>query len=576
MTAPLEWHEANRRALAAALEEVLHALDPSKPAGAGDAPIPPTTHPPALDSLTALFGLTRFERSILVLCAGLEIEPAFASVCPAATLGLALNALPEPHWSALSPSAALRRWKLIEVSAGDALTSSPLRIDERILHFLLGVECAEPRLCGAVEPVPIPHDLSPAQQEVAGRIAALWAQAGAAWTCPPVEIGGIDPAVRQAVAAAACAALGIELWLLDARDIPASLAERENLALFWKRESILRTAALVIETEEIDVADLPRALAFAERLHGVVIVSSREALRATRRPRERFELPLPSEPLPMRYRPHLEGLAQRIEPAAGWGDLVLPEVQLQSLRSIAAQMRQRGRVYEQWGFARKSGRGLGLAALFSGASGTGKTMAAEVLAVELKLDLYRIDLSAIVSKYIGETEKNLRRVFDAAEQSGAILLFDEADALFGKRSEVQDSHDRYANIEVSYLLQRIEAYRGLAILTTNLKGSIDPAFLRRFRFVIHFPFPDTAQRAEIWRRTFPAEMPAEGLDFSQLAKLDLAGGNIRNLAVNAAFLAADRDEPVRMSHLLTAARGEYAKLEKPLNGLDLVSAGGLG
>jgi SpoVK/Ycf46/Vps4 family AAA+-type ATPase len=207
----------------------------------------------------------------------------------------------------------------------------------------------------------------------------------------------------------------------------------------------------------------------------------------------------------------------------------------------------------------------GVTALFAGESGTGKTLAAEVIANDLGLLLYKIDLSAVVSKYIGETEKNLRRVFDAAEAGGVILLFDEADALFGKRSEVKDSHDRYANIEVSYLLQRMEAYRGLAILTTNLKDALDKAFLRRIRFVIQFPFPDATQRAAIWRRIFPAATPTEDLDITKLARLTIAGGNIRNIALHAAFLAAEAGEPVRMSHLLQATRHEYAKLEKPLS-----------
>jgi SpoVK/Ycf46/Vps4 family AAA+-type ATPase len=190
---------------------------------------------------------------------------------------------------------------------------------------------------------------------------------------------------------------------------------------------------------------------------------------------------------------------------------------------------------------------------------------------ELRLDLYRIDLSSVVSKYIGETEKNLRQVFDAAEEGGVILLFDEADALFGKRSEVKDSRDRYANIEVSYLLQRMEAYPGLAVLTTNLKNSIDTAFLRRIRFVLQFPFPDVIQRAEIWRRVFPASTPTEELDPMKLAKLNVAGGNIRNIALNAAFLAADAEEPVQMKHLLRAAQSEYSKLEKPLTDAEVGS-----
>jgi SpoVK/Ycf46/Vps4 family AAA+-type ATPase len=264
-------------------------------------------------------------------------------------------------------------------------------------------------------------------------------------------------------------------------------------------------------------------------------------------------------------RPRLDDLAQRIAGEAGWDELVLPPGQVQTLREVALHVRHRSRVYEQWGFGGRGSRGLGISALFAGPSGTGKTMAGEVLARELRLDLYRIDLSAVVSKYIGETEKNLRRVFDAAEEGGAVLLFDEADALFGKRSEVKDSHDRYANIEVSYLLQRMEAYRGLAVLTSNARDALDNAFLRRIRFVVHFPFPDAGQRAEIWRRVFPAATPTEGLDWTKLARLNVAGGNIRNIALSAAFLAADAGEPVRMPHLLRAARAEYAKLEKSLS-----------
>jgi SpoVK/Ycf46/Vps4 family AAA+-type ATPase len=263
-------------------------------------------------------------------------------------------------------------------------------------------------------------------------------------------------------------------------------------------------------------------------------------------------------------RPRLDELAQRIDAYGDWDDLVLPEKEHQVLRDITAHVKQRSQVYENWGFAGKSLRGLGISALFSGASGTGKTTAAEAIAQVLNLDIYRVDLSAVVSKYIGETEKNLRRIFDAAEGGGVILLFDEADSLFGKRSEVKDSHDRNANLEVSYLLQRMETYRGLAILTTNLKGSIDQAFMRRIRFIVQFPFPDAIQRAEIWRRSFPKQTPIEDLDFDKLAKLSIAGGNIRNIALNAAFIAADADEPVQMKHILRSAKSEYVKLERPL------------
>jgi hypothetical protein len=263
-------------------------------------------------------------------------------------------------------------------------------------------------------------------------------------------------------------------------------------------------------------------------------------------------------------RARLSDLAQQIQPAADEDDLVLPDRQKEILHDIAAQVGQRMKVYQEWAFAGKNSRGLGISALFSGESGTGKTMAAEVLAKKLHLDLYRIDLSQVVSKYIGETEKNLRRVFDAAEAGGAILLFDEADALFGRRSEVKDSHDRYANIEVSYLLQRMEEYRGLAILTTNMKDSLDPAFLRRIRFVVQFPFPDAGQRALIWEKVFPGKAPWYGLDYKKLARLNIPGGNIRNIALSAAFLAAADGDVVQMKHLLRAARAEYAKMDRTL------------
>ncbi|HXO43192.1 MAG TPA: ATP-binding protein, partial [Thermoanaerobaculia bacterium] len=259
-------------------------------------------------------------------------------------------------------------------------------------------------------------------------------------------------------------------------------------------------------------------------------------------------------------RPRLDDLARRSEAGAAWEDLVLPEEQLALLRRIASQVRQRFRVYETWGFAARGDRGLGVSALFTGASGTGKTTAAEVLGCELALDLYRVDLAAVVSKFIGETEKNLARIFAAAEEGGAVLLFDEADALFGKRSEVRDSHDRFANIEVSYLLQRLEAYRGLTILTTNFKENLDPAFLRRIGTVVDFPFPDRAQRGAIWRRIFPPQTPTAGLDCDRLARLTVNGGHIRNMALHAAFMAADAGEPVGMHHLHAAARHELAKL----------------
>ncbi|NET59231.1 MAG: ATP-binding protein [Symploca sp. SIO2E6] len=270
----------------------------------------------------------------------------------------------------------------------------------------------------------------------------------------------------------------------------------------------------------------------------------------------------------LQARPQLEGLAQRINVRATWDDFVLPEKEKKILGQILTHVRQQSKVCQNWGFASKHQRGLGLTVLFAGTSGTGKTTAAEVLANELNLDLYRIDLSSVMSKYIGETEKNLRRIFDAAEQGGAILLFDEADALFGKRTQVKDSHDRHANIEVSYLLQRMEAYQGLAILTTNLKDNLDTAFMRRLRFIVNFPFPKAAERSEIWQRAFPKNTPTEGLNYKRLGQLDIAGGTIKSITLNAAFLAADIDEPVMMKHILEATRTEYMKTGRSLSSLE--------
>ena len=317
-----------------------------------------------------------------------------------------------------------------------------------------------------------------------------------------------------------------------------------------------------------DSADLAQLLASQFRLNLpdiIEIAASQESEELTPFP------PFPLSPSPLwtacleKTRPTLDNLAQRIEVKATWDDLVLPEEETGLLQQIAEQVRQRSVVYDDWGFRAKMNRGLGVSAMFAGESGTGKTMAAEVIANELQLNLYRIDLSAVVSKYIGETEKNLRRLFDAAEDGGAILFFDEADALFGKRSEVKDSHDRYANIEINYLLQRIEAFRGLAILATNLRSSLDQAFLRRLRFIVSFPVPGRAERLRLWQKVFPQEMPVGELDYRRLARLNLTGGNIYTIAINAAFLAARDNEIVGMGHVLMAARGEYLKLERPIN-----------
>lgn len=588
----------------------------------------------ALGHLVEMFSLSPFEQDLLLLCAGIEFDGTFPSLCASAqgdarrnyaTFSLALAALPDAHWSAVTAAAPLRRWRLIEVvNSGEGLLQSQLRIDERVLHYLAGISYMDQRLEGLVRPFNLRRDLPRSQQKVADRIGDFLSRRKVSNECPIVVLCGRDQSGKCNVAARACSLIGLRLHVLRAEDAPQSVAEREAFARLWEREGLLLGSALLLEAGD---QEMPApALALIEALNSVLLVSVPESLNLRNRSAFRVEVQkptaieqrslwvdflgpaasqvngelenlvsqfslgsdaildagelaghsgphagernLPAEALwdacRMLARPRLDDLAQRIVPAATWNDLILPVSQASGLREIAAHVRQRTRVHGDWGFAAKGERGLGISVLFAGSSGTGKTMAAEVLANDLRLDLYRIDLSQVVSKYIGETEKNLRRVFDAAEDGGAVLLFDEADALFGKRSEVKDSHDRYANIEVSYLLQRMEAYRGLAILTTNLKSAVDTAFLRRLRFVIEFPFPDTTHRAEIWRRIFPAETPTKDLDVSRLARLSIPGGNIRNIALHAAFLAADAGVAVTMAHLARAARSEYVKIEKPL------------
>jgi hypothetical protein len=634
------WTENNQHYLALMLARLRAFLEQKSGAGVSSAAINDDqlsklsndmTSPPALESLCTLFGLSPFERNVLLLCAGIELDSKISSLCaslqgePARnypTFSLALSLFSEAHWSALTPAAPLRWWRLIEVGSGTMLTQSPLRIDERILHYIAGVSHIDDRLMGYVEPVEASEHLVPSHMALAEQMAAVWSHATHGKSLPVIQLVGVDASARSDVAAAAGAMLGFRLCVIRGETIPSSPAESEALMRLWEREAILSNLALMIVCHD---GDMPHALHWVDAARFPIFISSRERLPFDGRPVLTYEVMKPTtaeqrslwkeslgveaarlnghmdllvsqfdldaqsigaiaagvlkdgeirpeqlgdslwQACRSHAHPRLGDLAQHLKPVATWDDLVLPKPQVETLKDISTHVRQRMKVYEKWGFAAKSARGLGISALFSGVSGTGKTMAAEVLANELKLDLYRIDLSQVVSKYIGETEKNLRRVFDAAEEGGAILLFDEADALFGKRSEVKDSHDRYANVEVSYLLQRMESYRGLAILTTNMKEALDPAFLRRIRFVVQFPFPDAEGRAEIWRRVFPTQTPTEGLDAQQLARLNVAGGNIRNIALNAAFLAAAANQPVRMSHLKRAANTEYAKLERLLS-----------
>ena len=624
------WTDANQQFLAAELARI-KALLRGESAEAAQAHVEACraglAEPAAIDRLAERFDLSGFERDVLLLAAGVEMDSELAALCTGASstqragasFALALAVLPDPHWSALTPMRPLRQWRLLETGDEAALSTARLRVDERVLHYLAGINYLDPRLQPLLRPVPGFEEMADSQQASARDIVAALEPLRA--PLPLIQLHGRDAHGKRDIAARVAGQLGLRLFAITGDDIPASASERDALAVLWEREAALLDAALLIESA--DAPPVAALLRFIERLGGVTLLALQEPASLARDDLH-FRIDKPPRPDQMRLWQHalgaraaslngavdgvasefrlsardirrigvtlagdgsgsgeaesdlwqacrrvegrrIDGLAQRIEPAAGWDDLILPTMQKATLRQIAAHLRHRATVYERWGFANKGTRGLGISALFAGESGTGKTMAAEVLASELHLELYRIDLSAVVSKYIGETEKNLARVFDAAEDSGIILLFDEADALFGKRSEVKDSHDRYANIEVSYLLQRMEAYRGLAILTTNQKTALDTAFQRRLRFVINFPFPEASEREAIWRSVFPPVTPTEGLDYAKLARLQMAGGNIRNIALNAAFLAAEDARPVAMPHLLRAAQEDATKRDRPLS-----------
>jgi hypothetical protein len=622
-TPKLTWIEANQAYLVvefARLRQRLGSKSPETSDAALKKARPAMDAPPAIKRLAELFELTAFEREILLLAAGTEMDSRLAAQCGEAqgypqksyaTFGLALATLDEPHWSALTPSRPLRRFRLLELETGYGITSAPLRIDERILHYLAGVNVLDRRL-QLLEANPFPEWIAEEHKAVAAQMVQVLK--ADSLNRPVVHLCGDDPQGQEDAAAVAAQELGLQLYTARAEDLPAPGSELDQVLQLWEREALLLPGALLIQCGPGTLTALARHL--IERVPGVAILASREPVYLNRA-FLRFDVDKPKPAEQKRLwaralgdaaansegtlddlseqfrlsaktifstgvlagadpenlwnicrsysRPRLEDLAQRLVPAAGWDDLVLPNLQMQTLRQLASQVRHRMTVYETWGFSGKGRRGLGVSALFSGESGTGKTLAAEVLARELELDLYRIDLSGVVSKYIGETEKNLKQVFDAAEQGGVLLLFDEADALFGKRGEVKDSHDRYANIEVGYLLQRMEAFQGLAVLTTNLKSSIDKSFQRRLRFIVNFPFPDASQREAIWSRIFPAQTPTEGLEPKKLSQLNVAGGNIRNIALNAAFLAADSGKPVQMGHVLQSARSETQKMERPLS-----------
>jgi hypothetical protein len=634
--------------------------------------------PPALVILTERLGLSRFEQEILLLCASVELDTRIAALCaraqddaskPYPTFALAMAMFAEPTWDALSPQHPLRYLRLIEVNqpAAQPLTASALRVDERILNFIKGLNEFDDRLAPLLVAVDAPDmDLPPSQQLIAGAILRNIRQSAAnifAGRIPLIELTGIDSSSKQFIAAVVADALQFRLYRMPAEVLPANAAELETLTRLWQREALLKPVALYIDASDLTIESPAFAAIrrFCKQCPGLAFLDTRLAWNiasddvvvadvASPTPAEQkkvwiaklsavsdnapesestedksdetetvettddgiktgeisadeidffaallanqFNLSLPAihriaqnsltyqsaETSPLdavwemclsNSRPRLDALAQRIDAKATRSDIVLPVEETTLLAQIVEQVKHRGTVYDDWGFRERMNRGLGISALFAGESGTGKTMAAEVIASELNLNLYRIDLSSVVSKYIGDTERNLRQVFDAAEAGSAILFFDEADALFGRRSEVKDSHDRYANIEINYLLQRLESFGGLAILASNMKSALDTAFMRRLRFIVNFPFPGRTEREKIWQKVFPPATPKDALDYERLARFNLSGGSINNIALNAAFMATNQKPPrVTMRLIFDAVRTEFRKLGLPVNETD--------
>jgi AAA+ superfamily predicted ATPase len=617
--------------------------------------------PLRLSRLSELFDLTPFDREALLVCLAPELDLRYERLyaylqddvtkkrpsvdlvlnllCPAMTAKLALR----QRFVETAPLIEHGLLRLFDdpTHLHPPLLSKFLKVDERIVRYLLDQDDVDPRLlpyarCGAAQ-ASLGQLLLP--EGMTHRLAGLVRQHGAAARRLILYLQGPYGVGKESVAGALCREQGLGLLVVDgerllqaedlAFETAVQLAVREarlqGAALYWDgfdalladerrawRAILWKALAgpkglvflagdgawepvddqgdvtfLRVEFERPDYGQRIQlwsrclngdaeptgeldlgALASRFRFSGGQIRDAAATARSLARWRDPGNGQVSAEDLyaacRLQSNRKLAALARKITPHYTWSDIVLPADRMQLLREICNQVRYRALVYGAWGFDRKLALGKGLNVLFAGPSGTGKTMAAEIMAGELGLDLYKIDLATVVSKYIGETEKNLARIFAEAETSNAILFFDEADALFGKRSEVRDSHDRYANIEISYLLQRMEEYDGMAILATNLHKNMDEAFVRRMHFTVEFPFPDAGDRRRIWEKIWPAETPrAAALDLGLMARrFEIAGGSIRNIALAAAFLAADNGQCVDMAHLMAATRREYQKMGK--------------
>jgi ATP-dependent 26S proteasome regulatory subunit len=618
----------------------------------------------ALPVLARLFHLTSFETQIILLCLAPELDRKYEKLYgylqdditrkrPCASLAFDLFCRTRADEFAMRPvfdsQAPLIKYRLLRMTdnqpeGSEPLFARPLKLDDRIVNFALGVRTIDARLESSASLVSAqansraPEVGDELRSRTLSFIRAHFGDSEPNGRNLIFYLRGPAGSDRRALAETISHSIGLDLIVADVEKMMSGPSSFEETVWLLGREALLRPATLCLERLDFLIAEpdkhrtsliaLIEAISTFSRLtfllggqdwrpHGLsgeelfitlefpqaedrtgkrlwdsqlnghyqfaedvdfdVLASKfrlppgriRDALMAAEtfarwRSPEAAEITMDDLHAACRAQatPKLGALARKIIPQYEWDDIVLPDDQLAQLREMRQQAMYRSVVYGQWGFERKLSRGKGLNALFSGPPGTGKTMAAEVIARDLRLDLYQIDLSQVVSKYIGETEKNLSQIFREAQSSKAILFFDEAEALFGKRSEVKDAHDRYANIEVGYLLQKMEEYEGIAILATNLRQHLDEAFVRRLQFIVEFPFPDEEHRRRIWEVIFPREAPLDAdVDFGFLAReVKLAGGNIKNISLASAFYAASDGRVIHMSHLIRATRREFQKL----------------
>lgn len=544
------------------------------------------------------------------------------------TFGLVLNLFPEPYLNALTPSSKLRKYKLINLyhSANSTpLTTNPILIEENILHYLTGNSYFEPllnRLLNNIEDnslIPLSH------VSIVDKIKNIFSNQ----TSSIILLFGKDTLGKQSIAHNSCISIGMPIKKIDSESIPSKPEELEAFIQLWNRESILTNHVLFIHSNAYESDTVQKIKKLLSRIQGNIIISTQERedydlptyAYQVNKPTKNEQKSLWHELFPTKSKKstvflerlvtqfdlsfatinniieetnffsddsnfeknlwsstcklttnRLSELAQEISTNAEFDDLILPDRHKKILKYIMMHVRHRYVVHETKGYDRISNRGLSVSVLFSGESGTGKTFAAEVLAKKLDLLLFRVDAASLVSKYYGETEKNIKKVFDACEDGGAILFFDEADALFGKRSDVQTSQDRNANSEINYLLQKMDSFAGILILSTNLKNAIDNGFIAgRIKYAIDFPFPDEENRKLIWKKSFPQNINTNEINFDNLAKINLNGRLIRNATILADILATDDGINITMRHLTEAIKTEYSKIGRSFNYKDMDS-----